>query len=167
MKRDDRDIICEQDYAPLSNAELAAHIERYARLMHNTPLNDGEWLGDIIDPARVLLARADAAAAEARDLRDRNESLKANYAGFMESALKMAEVRVTVGREQRNELAARVAELTDALAAQQWRPVTDTEPEEADEVELLVVGYRDGGIWYYHDDNPVRGWRPAPEATTP
>ena len=64
MKLDDRDIICEQDYTTLSNAELVAHIERYAGLMHSTPLNDGEWLDDISGPARVLLARAEAAKVE-------------------------------------------------------------------------------------------------------
>ena len=67
MKPDERDIICEQDYTPLSNAELVAHIETYARLMHSTPLSDGEWLDDIIGPARVLLARAEAAAALAAE----------------------------------------------------------------------------------------------------
>ena len=64
MKLDDRDIVCEQDYTPLSNAELVAHIERYAGLMHSTPLSGAEWLDDIIGPARVLLARTEAAEGQ-------------------------------------------------------------------------------------------------------
>jgi len=64
MKLDDRDIIAQPTYEPLSNAELVAHIETYAHLMHNTPLSDGEWLDDIVGPARVLLARINAAETE-------------------------------------------------------------------------------------------------------
>lgn len=63
MKLDDRDIICEQDYTTLSNAELVEAIERYAAIMHTAPLVDFdlEW---ITGPARALLARVEAAEAE-------------------------------------------------------------------------------------------------------
>ena len=56
MKLDDRDIVCETDYSPLSNAELVEAIERYAAIMHTAPLIDFdlEW---ITGPARALVAR--------------------------------------------------------------------------------------------------------------
>lgn len=57
MKLDDRDIIAQPSYEPLSNAELVAHIETYAGLIYDTPLAErGAWQDDIIGPARVLLA---------------------------------------------------------------------------------------------------------------
>ena len=62
MNTDDRDIVCEQDYTPLSNAELVAAIERYAAIMHTAPLIDFD-LERITGPARALLARAEAAEA--------------------------------------------------------------------------------------------------------
>ena len=66
MKLDDRDIVAEPSYEPLSNAELVAHIETYAGLIYDMPLAErGRWQGDIVGPARVLLARAEAAEAEA------------------------------------------------------------------------------------------------------
>ena len=34
MKLDDRDIVCEQDYTPLSNAELLTQIEQYTAIMY-------------------------------------------------------------------------------------------------------------------------------------
>ena len=67
MKLDDRDIVCEQDYAPLSNAELVAAIERYAAIMHTAPLIDFD-LERITGPARALLARAEAAEARVAEL---------------------------------------------------------------------------------------------------
>ena len=56
MNIDDRDIVCQQDYTPLSNAELVEAIERYAAIMHTAPLIDFdlEW---ITGPARALAAR--------------------------------------------------------------------------------------------------------------
>ena len=66
MKLDDRDIVAQPSYEPLSNAELLAHIETYAGLIYDMPLAErGQWLDDIVGPARVLLARAGAAEAEA------------------------------------------------------------------------------------------------------
>ena len=60
----------------------------------------------------------------------------------------------------------RVAELEAALAAQQWRPVTITEPSPDFTVELIVVGYRGhDGYWHYPDGPEglvIRGWRPVP-----
>jgi BMFP domain-containing protein YqiC len=56
MKLDDRDIVCETDYSPLSNAELVTQIERYAAITRAAPLIDFdlEW---ITGPARALAAR--------------------------------------------------------------------------------------------------------------
>ena len=117
MRLDDRDIICEQDYSPLSNAELVEAIERYAAIMSNAPLIDFdlEW---ITGPARALLARAEAAEARAA-----NEALA-------ELAASETERRVA--------LAERVAELE---AAQQWRPVTEDDPTP---LEHVVIQTRDG-----------------------
>jgi len=45
MKLDDRDIIAQPSYEPLSNAELVAHIETYAGLIYDTPLAErGAWI---------------------------------------------------------------------------------------------------------------------------
>ena len=64
MNIDDRDIVCQQDYTPLSNAELVEAIERYAAIMHTAPLIDFdlEW---ITGPARALLARVAELEAQA------------------------------------------------------------------------------------------------------
>ena len=74
MRLDDRDIICEQDYSPLSNAELLTQIEQYTAIMYTSPIIDFdlEW---ITGPARALLARAEAAEAEAAEARATNEAL--------------------------------------------------------------------------------------------
>ena len=58
MKLDDRDIVCETDYSPLSSAELAAQIEWHASAMSGATAYD---LERITGPARALLARAEAA----------------------------------------------------------------------------------------------------------
>lgn len=120
MKLDDRDIVCEQDYTPLSNAELVAHIERYAGLMHSTPLSDGEWLDDIIGPARALMARAEVADSLAYE---RLENLL-----FVEQRADDAEIERDEAIARAEEAEARVAELEAALAAEraahQWRPVS-------------------------------------------
>ena len=64
MNIDDRDIVCQQDYTPLSNAELVEAIERYAAIMHTAPLIDFdlEW---ITGPARALAARVAELEAQA------------------------------------------------------------------------------------------------------
>ena len=87
MRLDDRDIICEQDYSPLSNAELVEAIERYAAIMSNAPLIDFdlEW---ITGPARALLARAEAALASADD---ETASASAQAARFWHTNNKLAE----------------------------------------------------------------------------
>jgi hypothetical protein len=56
MNTDDRDIVCEQDYTPLSNAELLTQIEQYTAIMYTSPIIDFdlEW---ITGPARALAAR--------------------------------------------------------------------------------------------------------------
>ena len=115
MKPDDRDIVCETDYSPLSNAELVAHIQLYADLMHNTPLSDGEWLDDIIGPARVLMARAEAADARAEQFRRDYNDL---YDDYHEMRHKLADIGAMLRAARQ-----RVAELESQLAAQGWRPL--------------------------------------------
>ncbi len=103
MRLDDRDIICEQDYSPLSNAELVEAIERYAAIMSNAPLIDFdlEW---ITGPARALLARAEAAEARAA-----NEALAELAASETERRVALAE-RVA-------ELEAQLASADDEIAS--------------------------------------------------
>ena len=118
MRLDDRDIICEQDYSPLSNAELVEAIERYAAIMSNAPLIDFdlEW---ITGPARALLARAEAAEARAA-----NEALA-------ELAASETERRVA--------LAERVAELEAQLERKEQllNIAIDRLPEEEQEIVAL------------------------------
>ena len=97
MQLDDRDIICETDYSPLSHAELVAQIEWHASAMSGATAYD---LERITGPARALLARAEAAE------RERDDANK-------EVALEQANAR---------EAWERVADLEAQLAAQQWRP---------------------------------------------
>ena len=94
MKLDDRDITCETDYTPLSNAELVEAIEQHVAIMYTSPIIDFdlEW---IIGPARALLARAEAAETEAVDL----------HRQLVEMAAAMEEIEA-----ERLALAARVAE---------------------------------------------------------
>ena len=149
MKPDDRDIICEQDYTPLSNAELVAHIERYAGLMHSTPLSDGEWLDDIIGPARVLLARAEAAEALAAERLE--DALFAEQRATDAELERDGAILAASDAERHAENAmhglahfrARVAELEAQLAAQQWRPVTEDWPHYHDRVVIAHWG----GTW--------------------
>jgi len=149
MKPDDRDIVCEQDYTPLSNAELVAHIERYAGLMHSTPLSDGEWLDDIIGPARVLLARAEAAEALAAERLE--DALFAEQRATDAELERDGAILAASDAERHAENAmhglahfrARVAELEAQLAAQQWRPVTEDWPHYHDRVVIAHWG----GTW--------------------
>ena len=73
---------------------------------------------------------------------------------------------VTAIQERLQVALARVAELEAQLAAQQWQPVTITEPSPDFTVELIVVGYRGhDGYWHYPDGPEglvIRGWRPVP-----
>ena len=174
MKLDDRDIICEQDYTTLSNAELVAHIETYARLMHSTPLSAAEWLDDIIGPARVLLARAEAAEALAYE---RLESAvfaeqRANDAEVERDELRDANSVLSDALETTRQtlvtLTARVAELEAQLAAQGWRPGSETPaPDWYQTVETIdgvfSHAYFDGAVWQGYPDNyPPMWYRPIP-----
>jgi len=136
MKPDDRDIICEQDYTPLSNAELVAHIERYAGLMHSTPLSDGEWLDDIIGPARVLLARAEAAEARAAEFTNANNELARLNADLQ---FQIIDLQAALDAER---------------AARQWRPVTEKPPKpdwyqvaETPDDLFGTHAYFNGAVW--------------------
>lgn len=99
----------------------------------------------------AALARAKAAEAE------RNAAARRAFSAETGNQRLTAENR---------RLAARVAELEAALAAQGWQPVTITEPSPDFTVELIVVGYRgDDGYWHYPDGPEglvIRGWRPVP-----
>ena len=118
MNTDDRDIVCEQDYTPLSNAELLTQIEQYTAIMYTSPIIDFdlEW---ITGPARALLARAEAAEAEAAEARATNEALAELAASETERRVALAE-RVA-------ELEAQLASADDetasasAQAARFWR----------------------------------------------
>ena len=187
MKRDDRDITCEQDYTPLSNIELVAHIEQYARLMHNTPLNDGEWLDDIIDPARVLLARVEAAEAEAAEWRAAYADNELYGLALMqrrdelEAEASRLRIEFAAANLDVEELTYRVAELEAALDAQQWQP-GHTEPPAHD--WYWVYDFADDDVpmrrfygpagWGVYGDEAVPDWYmpipplpPAPQETTP
>ena len=115
----------------------------------------------LVKSNRAALTRAEAAEAERDEYKLQRDKWIADEPVIEAEA---ARLRDECSRAEMAAIyfEARVAELEAQLAAQGWRPVTDDEPEEAAEVELLAVGYRDGGNWYYHDDNPVRGWRPLP-----
>ena len=65
MKLDDRDIICKQDYAPLSDAELVTQIEENLEWLRGASLFDTER---VMGPVRALLARAEAAEARVAEL---------------------------------------------------------------------------------------------------
>ena len=110
------------------------------------------------DENRALLARAEAAEAEARDAR--------NDLDDAELHLRRAEAAATA-------LAARVTELESQLAAQ-WRPVTEkpVEPPDGETSEYLTwndfVGftvrrYHDGQFHSAFRKQPTH-WRPLPPA---
>ena len=109
----------------------------------------------VMDNYRAALARAEAAEAE------RDAAARRAFSAEAENQRLEAENR---------RLTARVAELEAALAAQQWRPVTITEPSLNVMAELLIVGYRGhDGYWHYPDGPEglvIRGWRPAPQEPT-
>lgn len=182
MKLDDRDIVCEQDYTPLSNAELVAHIETYARLMHSTPLSDGEWLDDIIGPARALMARAEAAEALAYE---RLESAvfaeqRADDAEVERDELCDANSSLSDALEKtRHELDAVTARVVAALAAHGWRPGSETPAPDWYQTAETIDGvfshaYFDGASWHGYPDNypplwyrPIPPLPPAPDAQEP
>jgi hypothetical protein len=143
MKLDDRDIVCETDYSPLSNAELVTQIERYAAITRAAPLIEFD-LERITGPARALLARVEAAEAEAA----RIEKARLYYQE------RTAAVTAALDVERANNKAAwqRVAELEAQLAAQQWRPVT----EKPEKPGWYVVYDSDGHVFYNAEIFPYR-----------
>ena len=160
MKLDDRDIVCETDYSPLSNEELAAQIEWHASAMSGASAYD---LERITGPARDLLARAEAAEAEAAEW-------KTAYADNELYGLALM--------QRRDELAARVAEL-EAQAAQGWRPL-GAPPASTGEYligadyipDVLLAEYHaDTDMWYQQLPDGewqladwATHWRPLPPA---
>lgn len=121
MRLDDRDIICEQDYTPLSNAELLTQIEQHTAIMYISPIIDFdlEW---ITGPARALLARAEAAEAERDD----------------------ANIEVALEQANAREAWERVAELEAQLA---WRPGSENPPA-PDWYQVGDIGVGVYDLWY-------------------
>ena len=121
MKLDDRDITCETDYTPLSNAELVEAIEQHVAIMYTSPIIDFdlEW---IIGPARALLARAEAAEALAYErlenmlFAEQRANDAANDATDAELHLRRAEQAAEQLTAENRRLTARVAELEAAAA---------------------------------------------------
>ena len=155
MKLDDRDIVCQQDYTPLSNAELVEAIERYAAIMHTAPLIDFdlEW---ITGPARALMARVEAAKAE------RNTAARRAFNAEADNQRLTAENR---------RLAARVAELEVELAAQSaqgWRDFTEHPPiGELIQIVTVIDAVREepDGLYRIGHTSEWQTWRPAPQET--
>ncbi len=131
MQLDDRDIICETDYSPLSHAELVAQIEWHASAMSGATAYD---LERITGPARALLARAEAAEEERAELRAANEALAELAASETERRVALAE-RVA-------ELEAALGEL-DALAPDYELPNGAAVAEAIASGYILTAGCRD------------------------
>ena len=155
MNIDDRDIVCQQDYTPLSNAELVEAIERYAAIMHTAPLIDFdlEW---ITGPARALMARVEAAKAE------RNTAARRAFNAEADNQRLTAENR---------RLAARVAELEVELAAQSaqgWRDFTEHPPiGELIQISVVMdVVQEPDGLYRIGNTSEWQAWRPAPQEPT-
>lgn len=128
----------------------------YAGLMHSTPLSDGEWLDDIIGPARALLARVEAAEALAYE---RLEDML-----FAEQRATDADLRAEAAEAEAARLAARVAELESQLAAQQWRPIDEPAPKGEIEVKMRCAVTDDGGIYKIRTDIFVGWWTSADDS---
>ena len=154
MNIDDRDIVCETDYSPLSNEELAAQIEWHASAMSGATAYD---LERITGPARALLARVEAAEALATDA-DR---------GAEDTLLALKHFRP------------RVADLEVQLAAQGWRPGSETPKHDwylvydfSEDDQPLFRYYGPAG-WRLSGDRVIPNWYmpipplpPAPQETT-
>ena len=192
MNTDDRDIVCEQDYTPLSNAELLTQIEQYTAIMYTSPIIDFdlEW---ITGPARALLARAEAAEAEAAEARATNEALAelaaseterrvalAERVAELEAALASADDETASASAQavrfwrtNNKLAARVAELEAQVAAQSaqgWRDFTERPPiGEQIQITTVIDAVREepDGLYRIGNTSEWQAWRPAPQEPTP
>ena len=192
MNTDDRDIVCEQDYTPLSNAELLTQIEQHTAIMYTSPIIDFdlEW---ITGPARALLARAEAAEAEAAESRAANGALAELAASETERRVALAE-RVAELEAQlasaddetasasaqaasfwrtNNKLAERAAELEAQVAAQSaqgWRDFTEHPPiGEQIQITTVIDAVREepDGLYRIGNTSEWQAWRPAPQEPTP
>ena len=156
MNTDDRDIVCEQDYTPLSNAELLTQIEQHTAIMYTSPIIDFdlEW---ITGPARALMARVEAAKAE------RNTAARRAFNAEADNQRLTAENR---------RLAARVAELEVELAAQSaqgWRDFTEHPPiGELIQIVTVIDAVREepDGLYRIGNTSEWQAWRPAPQEPT-
>ena len=161
MKLDDRDIVCETDYSPLSNEELAAQIEWHASAMSGATAYD---LERITGPARALMARVEAADARAEQFRRDYNGL---YDDYHEMRHRLADIGAMLRAARQ-----RVAELESQLAAQGWRPVTEKPPAD-DEYLVWCSSYAGCEIqsyskrlnrWYGNTGNDADYWQPLPPA---
>jgi hypothetical protein len=163
MNTDDRDIVCEQDYTPLSNAELLTQIEQYTAIMYTSPIIDFdlEW---ITGPARALAARVAELEAASELAIDK----------WADAARSETQLRLDAAE-------ARVAELEAASDAQGWRPVTEKPPAH-DSYLVYRASPPQAEPWRYEfgvwddsgwDIEAITHWRPlppapdAPQETTP
>lgn len=123
MKLDDRDIVCQRDFSPLSAAELMAEIELYTDIALNSPLRDSDP-EEILGPARALLARAEAAEADTADAVAAAMSDVVIALGHDPRAFDVAMLEtVAVGIIEM--IQERLAELEAAAA---WHPATEKPP---------------------------------------
>ena len=190
MRLDDRDIICEQDYSPLSNAELVAQIEENLEWLRGASLYDTER---VMDPARALLARAESAEAEAAEARAANGALAelaaseterrvalAERVAELEAALASADDETASASAQaarfwhtNNKLAERAAELEAQVAAQSaqgWRDFTERPPiGEQIQITTVIDAVREepDGLYRIGNTSEWQAWRPAPQEPTP
>ena len=167
MKPDDRDIVCETDYSPLSNEELAAQIEWHAAAMSGV---SAYVLERITGPARALMARVEAAERDARnDLDDAELHLRRAEAAATALAARVAELEATLGR-------------LDALAPDYELPDGAAVAEAIASGYILTAGCRDihgkvAGVAAVERNNEMlrarvaeleatlaaQGWRPVTE----
>ena len=183
MKLDDRDIVCETDYSPLSNEELAAQIEWHAAAMSGVSAYD---LERITGPARALLARAEADEAEVVDLHRQlvemataMEEIEAERLSLaarvaeLEAASELAIDKWADAARSETQLRldaaeARVAELESQLAAQGWRDFTEHPPiGELIQIVTVIDAVREepDGLYRIGHTSEWQTWRPAPQET--
>ena len=165
MKLDDRDIICETDYSPLSGEELVTQIEWHAAAMSGATAYD---LERITGPARALLARAEVlevAFANSHELNEtlgnENRTLLARAEAAEASREALAD-RLVFEMEQRETVAAE-AEAAEALAYERLENLLFAEQRANDLETLMLIGVDvpppdDGRV-----GEAAQQWRPVTE----
>ncbi len=113
---------------------------------------------------RALLARAEAAEAEAARLREAGRMVQEEVAAWRDSYEAL--------NRQRLALAARVAELAaqSAQSAQGWRDFTERPPiGEQIQIATVIDAVREepDGLYRIGNTSEWQAWRPAPQEPTP